>query len=67
MKPFHERSIRHQRDRRAVLTLRPDAPLNNRIRFCINVDAPRRAQLAESFRLLALSKIVHGDGNKNGE
>jgi hypothetical protein len=40
---------------------------NDRIRFCINVDALQRAHLAASSKLLALAKIVHDQETNNGD
>ena len=39
---------------------------DNKVRFCVNVDAVQRAHLIVSAKLLALAVIVHDDSHSNG-
>ncbi len=36
---------------------------DNKLRFAVNVDAVQRARLTVSAKLLALARIVHGQGH----
>jgi hypothetical protein len=40
---------------------------DNKVRFCVNVDAVQRAHLIVSAKLLALAVIVHDDNHSNGD